>query len=202
MKNKITVYIVALFILCPFFFACSSKDSDNADEPILNSPTQMKKSLVGYWDSEDDYWSFGEMFIFKDNCIIGLKDIGYIEACGTWDYNNQTIIINAGWESTLMTVHSLLNDQMTCSSPSYKYPAIGYKKVSNKVFAAYFVYNLGRRFFNLPSNIPLYDFDFDDDFNGVSSTGKKIQIKNPFELKRSSIIYEGEEYKFDEEEYY
>lgn len=176
--------IIGLLVLCSFGCISCSKD-DGA--PDVNSVSQMEKNLVGLWYSESG-WSYSDMWLFEDEIVIS----SYGET-GVWDYvaDTQTIAINGSY-STLINIHSFAKDRMTCTSPSCTV-TIGYRKGTNSEFAEIFN-KLAYHYYKLPLK---EKFTFDDNFNGISASGKKITIRNPFSLMKSSILYDGKEYKYD-----
>lgn len=184
---KILNIIVILTAIC-FLSACSN---DKEDEP--GGASDIEKQLPGYWNCTFEGWAYDEMWIFKDGCIVN----GSYRA-GNWAYEkgSNAIVIN-GSSPKIINIHSFADNSMVCTAKDiHSGDALGYTKGSNSEFAR--VYQiLANRYFDL--DLPFNKWiEFDDNFHGVvTESGKEIIIKNPFYLKKSSIIYDGTEYKFN-----
>lgn len=216
-------FLLFCTIVLSFFVACS-KDSDEDIKNTTNSYTdymkddsltEYDKMLVGHWSGGT--YKLSNIYIFADNIVYNDDGEGIMShsGLGYWLYNvnnNVFSIIRHGlWGNAEINISNISYQYMSGLRAGYEEP-ISYIKQDNKSFI-YVYFKISERYYGIDiySIMATYFFENPDEFFSLYvgnidsneniviplNSGKKIIIKNPFYLKKSSIIYDDIEYKFN-----
>lgn len=218
-------FLLLCTIVLSFFVACS-KDSDEEIEGY-NSLTEKEKMLIGVWYSNSGYpnnlYVFADNIIYIASDTPNFGGLGYWLYNN--DSNVLSTIMSFVPANVEMNINNLSYQYMSGKSNHFKY-LHSYIKYDNKnILLVYFA--IAKRYFGIDiwslltmeDFLNIYDIDINDYENMIENneslflkgnikpnediiislkSGKNIIIKNPLYMKKSIIIYDNTEYKFNE----
>lgn len=169
----------------------NENNTDYIDYKNDKSLSADEKKLVGYWVGSLT------LIIFADHYVLG-------SGCDKWYYNPENKVFSS--RLTTFKIEVLNDDYIFAENMDkrnvYELDKFQFHKKSDEDFMKYFYsYKANTEFFYGVSLTSSYDerIEFDDKYNGVTSDGRKVTIKNPFYLSKSAIIVDGVEYKIKPE---